>query len=72
MNKLSILISLSCLWLSACVSQTALQRSEQTRDSIRQEMLQASEPVEQSLEQTPPAVMDALMPPTGLLSLIHI
>ncbi len=64
--KLKIHFLLISLLLSACASQTTLDRSEQTKESIRQEMEQASETMSQQPVTTPDDIMDELMPETGI------
>ncbi len=64
--KFKILFLFFSVLLSACASQTTLDRSEQTKESIRQEMEQASEAMSQEPASTPEDIMDELMPATGI------
>ena len=66
MIKLTSLFAVAVLLVSGCASQTALHSSEQTRDSIRQEMEQASQIEAEPMQQTPEDIMQELMPQTGI------
>ena len=66
MNKLNLLICISLLLVSGCAKQISQQSSQQTRDSIRQELLQAGEAVPERQPVTAPAeIMDQLVPATA-------
>ena len=55
------------IFLASCASQSTLNRSQQTRDDIRDQMQQASEEVVSDPVEAPPEIMNDLMPPTGIL-----
>ncbi len=61
-----ILLGLSVLMLSACASQLTLDRSEQTRQSIRDEMELASNQLPAEDIAAPADIMDELMPASGI------
>lgn len=61
-----LFISLLLVTLSACAKQVTLDRSEQTRQSIRDEMAQASVQMDEPVN-APPEILDELMPATGVL-----
>ncbi|MDJ0833336.1 MAG: pilus (MSHA type) biogenesis protein MshL [Gammaproteobacteria bacterium] len=66
MKKLNLLTCILLLITTGCAKQIAQDSSQQTRDSIRQEMLQASEaePMQQPVT-APDEIMDQLVPATG-------
>ena len=66
MRKLNLLTCLILLLTTGCAKQIGQEMSEQTRDSIRQEMLQASEaePMQQPVT-APDEIMDQLVPAAG-------
>jgi len=64
-----LLLIISILLMTACASKVTLDRSEQTRQSIRDEMQQASMQPSQPEQQpvaAPEEIMDELMPTTGV------
>jgi MSHA biogenesis protein MshL len=62
----ALLIS-SLFFLVSCASQTTLDRSQQTKDDIQSHLQQASDEVVAEPVETPPEILDDLMPQTGIL-----
>ena len=67
MIKLRALFISSIFFLVACASQTTLQHSQQTKDDIQSHLQQASEEVIAEPIETPPEILNDLMPETGIL-----
>ncbi len=66
MRILNLLTCVLLLLASGCAKQIAQENSQQTRDSIQQELLQASEAVPMQQPVTAPAeIMDQLVPANG-------
>ncbi len=61
-----LVAGLMLLLLTACAKQVTLDRSDQTSQSIRDEMAQASMPFNEPAVVAPPEIMEELMPPTGI------
>ncbi len=66
MIKLRGIVISSLFFLVSCASQTTLDRSQQTKDDIRSHLQQASDEVVAEPIETPPEIMDDLMPQTGI------
>ncbi len=66
MRYTTLLYLLMVFLVSSCASQSVLQRSQQTRDDIQQQLQQASEEVVADPVITPPEIMEELMPSTGI------
>ncbi len=67
MIKLRALLISSLFFLVSCASQTTLERSQQTKDDIQSHLQQASDEVVAEPIETPPEIMNDLMPQTGIL-----
>jgi MSHA biogenesis protein MshL len=66
MIKLRCIVISSLFFLVSCASQTTLDRSQQTKDDIRSHLQQASDEVVAEPIETPPEIMNDLMPQTGI------
>lgn len=66
MMKLHLTIAALVFLLSACAKQVTYERSQQTRDTIQAEMLEAGSIAEEDRMTAPADIMDELVPTTGV------